>query len=59
MRTGPVSTPNERGPVAWGQVKEYERNMRGLGVTLSKEGCVPTRQRLASIFGDATLMANS
>lgn len=29
MRTGPVSTPNERGPVAWGQVKELERNMDG------------------------------
>lgn len=29
MRTGPVSTPNERGPVARGQVKELERNMDG------------------------------
>lgn len=29
MRTGPVSTPNERGPVARGQVKGSERNMDG------------------------------
>lgn len=29
MRTGPVSTPNERGPVARGQGKELEGNMGG------------------------------
>lgn len=29
MRTGPVSAPNERGPVACGQAKELERNMDG------------------------------
>lgn len=31
MRTGPVSAPNERGPVAWGQGKELHRNMDGEG----------------------------
>lgn len=29
MRTGPVSTPNESEPVAWGQVKELDRNIDG------------------------------
>lgn len=29
MRTGPVSAPNERGPVARGQGKELEGNMGG------------------------------
>lgn len=39
MRTGPVSAPNERGPVARGQGKELERNMDGgLGVALSSGG---------------------
>lgn len=59
MRTGPVSTPNERGPVARGQVKGSERNMDGgWGLHLAVGG-VPRRQRLASVFGDNALMANS
>lgn len=59
MRTGPVSAPNERGPVARGQGKELEGNMDGgLGVAPSGGGG-PRRQRLASVFGDSPLMANS
>lgn len=57
MRTGPVSAPNERGPVARGQAKELERNMDGCwGLHKAVGG---GRQRMASVFGDTALIANS
>lgn len=40
MRTGPVSTPNERGPVARGQVKELEKSI-DLSQGLHLAGGVP------------------
>lgn len=59
MRTGPVSAPNERVPVARGQGKELERNMDGgLGVALSSGGVQGDRGWHLS-FGDTVLMANS